>query len=102
MTRHIYDAERIEDITGGCGSGNTEGYYVRGHVSKLDLLCAIAYTGYAVSGRNLDVRREWWRDVPASIYDPEWEPCETGYEPMIFDECDETTPGAYPVTVVYR
>jgi hypothetical protein len=103
VSRTIHDAERIEEMLSGCGSGDTMGYYVRGHVTKLDLLCAIAYTGYGLAGRNHEVHQEWWRNVPASIYDPEWEPCANGGdEPTIFDTCRRETPGAYPVTVVYR
>ena len=98
--RTIYEAERMTDMSFGCGDGGTSGYFVRGHVSKLDLLCAIVYTGYWVNGRNLKVRQVYWREVPASIYDPEWEPCEMGDEPFIYDECRADRPGAYAVTVL--
>lgn len=101
MIRPPVDVEAMYEVMPGCGDGGVMGYFARAHVSKLALLRGLAWDGVEIVGRGLAVRQEWWHDVPASIADPSWEPCETGDEPTLFIECQPEAVGAYPVTVLY-
>ncbi len=95
----IGDLELLHEIS-GCEVGGAMGIYVKGHISNLLFRMAVQAEHDEFDSHRIDVTREWWQDVPLSLYDPNEEPC-GDWEPMIYDPCEADAPGAYAVTVAY-